>query len=154
MPSLQFSGKFCCALSLSLIYSWAEECSWWPFAKMPQWREPIYLHRDERSSKIMEKAELHYKGKCYLCMRIVIWQFQPKNVSYGCCFCVCVWSDICSLAVCQKAFFGCVMGMSEYKLLFVFVCFYTMWVLEHIYTTHVKTKWLDGHISSHPQCHI
>lgn len=62
-------------LSLSLIYSWAEECSWWPFAKMPQWREPIYLHSDERSLKIMEKAELHYKGKCYLCMRIVIWWF-------------------------------------------------------------------------------
>lgn len=74
----QFSSEFCCAVSLSLIYSWAEECSWWPFAKMPPWREPIYLHGDERSLKIMEKAEIHYKGKCYLCMRIVIWWFRPE----------------------------------------------------------------------------
>lgn len=74
----QFSSEFCCALSLSLIYSWAEECSWWPFAKMPPWREPIYLHGDETSLKIMEKAEIHYKGKCYLCMRTVIWWFRPE----------------------------------------------------------------------------
>lgn len=125
MPFLQFSGKFCCALSLSLIYSWAEECSWWPFAKMPQWREPIYLHSDERSPKIMEKAELHYKGKCYLCMRIVIWWFQPNMwVMAAALVCVFVATHVTLLYV-KKAYFfrpsyGSVWIQVFFHLLFVF----------------------------------
>lgn len=156
MPPLQFSSKFCCALSLSLIYSRAEECSWWPFAKMPQWREPIYLHSDERSLKIMEKAELHYKGKCYLCMRIVIWWFKPKMWVMAAAL-VCVFGATYVTLLCVKKslcevffffFFGWVMGQPESKLSF------STGVLEHMYATHVKIPWRNRHVCSHPQYHI